>query len=196
MIVPGSLYIAAPKAGKSYLMRAHVNALRAQPGAPFFFVVDHDDTWGPESMAGASLFADPAAWWANPSPLAVFRGVPGATVAQLAIDVGWSVYVDDECDDALEGWKDGPLREIVKRGRHLRNRGGHVTQVGAMLATHRPANLPQDVIGCFDRVYLGRIQGIANAERAFREGWVRADNAFHAREVLESRATGEFTAWP
>jgi hypothetical protein len=118
-------------------------------------------------------------------------------VARLAIAVGWSVYVDDEVDGALDDWKESPLREIVKRGRHLRNRAGRVTPVSALIATHRPANLPTDVVGMFDRVYVGRLQGFNDAERVFREGWLpEAQSAAAARASLETRRPGEFTLWP
>lgn len=194
--MPGTLYVAGPRAGKTFLMREHVRVMRADPEAPFFFIVDHTDEWGPEHVQGAGIFYATAEWWTNPLPCAIFRGVPGREVAQLAIDVGWAVYVDDECDDALEGWKDSPVKEIMKRGRHLRNRAGQITPVVAMLASHRPGNFNPDVFGCIDRVYLGRIQGLTNAERAYREGWIRADNPMQAREILEARETGVFTTWP
>lgn len=174
-------------------MRAHVAALSGVEGAPLFLIVDHDDSWG----GLGPVFYETASWWRNPAAVAVFRGVPSTDVAQLAIEVGGACYCDDEVDGAIDsGWKSNPLREIVKRGRHLRNKRGHITSVSAMVATHRPANLPGDILGCFGRVYVGRLQGVVDAERCYREGWVAAESVIDAREKLEARAPGEFSAWP
>lgn len=190
------LYLGEPGTGKSYLMRDHVERMAEDPEL-VFLIVDHDDSWA-EQFPETPIFDSPAAWWANPARVAIFRGVPGGQVAQLAIDIGWAVYVDDECDAAIsESWKTNPIREIVKRGRHLRNRAGQVTGVTAMLATHRPANLPTDVIGLFERVYIGRLRSFNDAERVYREGWIReAKSAIDCRQRLEAHAVGEFTVWP
>jgi hypothetical protein len=86
---------------------------------------------------------------------------------------------------------------VVKEGRHLKNRAAEVTPVSAMLATHRPSNLPPDVLGTFTRVYLGRLQGFADAERVYREGWLPgARNVLAVRAELETRQPGEFSTWP
>jgi len=185
-----TIYLGMPACGKSTIMRAHVEALAQAPDAPFFFVVDHDVSW-----QFGQVYHSIEEWWASPSPLAVFRGVPALAVAQLAIDVGWAVFVDDEVDGALEGWKESPLREIVKRGRHLRNRAGRVTQVSAMIATHRPSNLPTDVVGLFDRAYIGKLMSAADAERIYREGWMVGD-IYSIRDALAAKQPGEFTVWP
>lgn len=189
------LYIGMPKSGKSTIMRAHVDALRRRDGESLFFICDHDDSW---NLQGAEVFESIEQWWSYPRPCSVFRGVDSKEVARLAIDVGWSVYVDDECDGALEDWRDdNPVREIVKRGRHLRNRAGRVTAVTAMLATHRPANLPSDVIGLFERIYVGKLQSYNDADRIYREGWLKdAANPIQAREILQAKEPGDFSIWP
>lgn len=188
-----TLYLGMPACGKSTLMRAHVDHLRREENAPFFFIVDHDDSW---NLDGVAFYHSTAEWWRRPMPVAVFRGVNALDVAQLTIDVGWSVYVDDEVDGALsESWKENPIREIVKRGRHLRNRAGNVTAVAAMVATHRPSNLPTDMIGLFERAYIGKLMGGADAERVYREGWLRG-TIYEIRDFLAAKEPGDFSVWP
>jgi hypothetical protein len=192
--MPATLYLGVPKSGKTTVMQAHVQALAAGRNPPIFLVVDHDDSWG---KLQAPIYHDPAEWWRHPVPVAIFRAVPGPEIARLAIAIGWSTYVDDEIDLSLAGWNTNPIREIVKRGRHLRNRAGKITAVSAMLATHRPSNLPSDVIGTFDRVYIGRLQSFTDAERVFREGWIKGTlSAIETRTALERRMPGEFSVWP
>jgi hypothetical protein len=176
-------------------MREHVKMLVARPGAPIFLIVDHAKDW--ESLSGAYVYGAAAEWWTRPAPVAIFRGANPREVAQLAIDVGWSVYVDDEIDGSLDDWKTSPLREIVKRGRHLPNKAGRVTAVSAMIATHRPSNLPSDIVGTFDRVYLGKLQSYNDADRVHREGWIGGTRTVvETRATLESRVPGDFSMWP
>jgi hypothetical protein len=176
-------------------MRRHVETLAARPEAPIFLIVDHAQDWA--SLGGAHVYRAASEWWERPAPVAVFRGASPREVAQLAIDVGWSVYVDDEIDGALDEWKTSPLRAIVKRGRHLPNRAGRVTAVSAMIATHRPSNLPADIVGTFDRVYIGKLQSYNDAERVHREGWIGGTRTvMETRAALESRAPGDFSMWP
>ena len=66
-----------------------------------------------------------------------------------------------------------------------------------MLATHRPGNLPSDVVGLFGKVYVGRLQSYNDADRVYREGWLPGvSSPVEARAALEARAVGEFTEWP
>lgn len=194
-----SLYLGTPGTGKSTLMRRHVDALIRRPEAPIFFVVDHGSRPGaPPLWANIGpTFTDPRAWWRAPVPIARFVGVPGPAVAQLAIDVGWSCYVDDEAEQSIEDWKANPLREIVKRGHHLKNRAGETTEVAAMLASQRPCDLPPDVRGCFARIYVGRLQSFTDARRVFEESWIpNVRSPAEALEVLSRRAPGAFSLWP
>ena len=178
------LYLGEPGCGKSYLIRKHARALSA--GGRRLFIVDHDGGWeGPE-------YESVTDWIEGGAPgVARFVGLPAATVARLAIAIGDCTYVDDECDGILTdvGWKTSPLREIVKRGRHLRNAAGELREVHAMLATHRAANLPTDVVGLAASVYLGRLRSAADAERIYREGWIP-----EARSPAEIQAA--LTAFP
>jgi hypothetical protein len=175
-------------------MIEHVRLLARQADAPTFLVVDHDESW---AGLGAPILYDTREWWSHPAPVTIFRGVPGREVARLAIDIGWSVYVDDEIDTALDDWKDNPIREIVKRGRHLKNKAGRIATVSCMIATHRPGNLPADIVGTFDRVYVGRLQSFTDADRVYREGWIPGTrSAVETREALERKGPGDFTVWP
>jgi hypothetical protein len=196
-----TLYLGAPGAGKSYLMRRHVEALAGLPDAPIFFVVDHGEKPGAESWAdlrGADFYSSIPEWWTRPSALAVFRGVEPIDVARLTLDAGFAVYVDDEVDLLLGAcpWKASPLRDIVKRGRHARNKAGNVTEVGALIATHRPANLPTDLSGLFSRVYVGRLVSFNDADRVYREGWISAPSVADAKAQLEAFEPGAFSVWP
>lgn len=160
-------------------MRSHVADITAANPDLVCLIVDHGEiagkpTW--RDLRGARVYHSIREWWTDPSRLALFQGVRGRDVADLAVKVGWSLYVDDECDDAVsDGWKDSPLREIVKRGRHLTNLTGdttNATHVQAFLATHRPANLPTDCVGVFDRVYIGRLDSYNDCERIRLEAWI------------------------
>lgn len=174
--MPATIYLSRTGGGKTFLMRGHVAALIEAHPDSVVLICDHGERPGYASwrdMPNARIFRSVEEWWYSPARVAIFQGVPGRDVAQLAIDVGWSIYVDDECDDVVsDGWKDSPLREIVKRGRHLANRAGEVTHVQALLATHRPANLPTDCVGMFDRVYIGRLESWNDCDRIHREAWI------------------------
>lgn len=175
--MPSTLYTGKPGSGKSTLLRTHVTELVQTPNAPVVLIVNHGEKAGEPSwrdVPGARVYRSVQEWWHDPSHVAVFEGVPGVEVAALAIAVGWSIYVDDECDDIVRDgrWTDNPLREIIKRGRHLANRAGEVTEVHAWLATQRVAGLPGDLQGLFDRVYVGRLDGWNDADRVRAEGWV------------------------
>lgn len=201
-----TIYLGAPRSGKSYLMRTHVREL-ARTAAPgiVILVVDHDDSWTEAEVPEGARYYDGdegVVEYRSAEDLprvAVFRGAPPLDVARLALEVGDAVYVDDEIDYALgdSRWKESPLREIVKRGRHVRAADGEVSAVSALVATHRPANLPTDVSGLFSRVYLGRLNSANDAERVYREGWLpEADSATECQRILAARRTGEFSYWP
>lgn len=200
-----SIYLGSQGCGKSTLIRKHVAELartfERAGSAVVFLVVDHDDSWTAREFPGAMFFLHTDAYRAlDELPrVAIFRGVDPLDVAQLALDVGDAVYVDDEIDVALgDGkWKDSPIREIVKRGRHIRAADGEIASVSALVATHRPANLPTDISGLFTRVYVGRLFAYVDAERVYREGWIRGQNsALGVQRELEARRPGEFTYWP
>lgn len=174
-------------------MRSHVADLLVADPDLVCLGVDHGEIAGKPSwrdLQGVRFYRSVADWWHEPSRIAFFQGCPGRDVAGLAVRIGWSLYVDDECDDVVrDGWLDSPLREIVKRGRHLENVAGDVTHVQALLATHRPANLPTDCIGVFDRVYIGRLDAANDCERIYREAWIQtARSAFDVQAHLRPLA--------
>lgn len=200
--MPATLYLGAPGSGKTTLMRGHVASLIPAFPESVFLIVNHGErpdhpSWH-DLPADHRVYGSVTAWWHDPCRVAIFDGVSGVEIARLAIAVGWSVYVDDECDGIVTDgkWIENPLREIVKRGRHLPNRAGVVTEVNALLATHRPANLPTDLSGLFDQVYVGRLYAWNDADRVRREGWANGRNVEEVQRVLDSQRPGEFLAWP
>lgn len=194
-------YIGAPLCGKSTLLRRHVYEHPHDPATRFLIVDrDCDGSWlGP-------VFTSADAWrrLAYIPQFSVFRGVPSWRVAELAIDLGDAVYVDEEAHNAvaerpwrpwnrLEGRGGHPLFAIVHEGRHLADLSGNPRAVSAMLATHRPQNLPTDLTGCCTGVYVGRLPGFAEAERCYQEGWIpEAEGPRAARRILAARQVGEF----
>lgn len=194
------LYIAKPRAGKSTLIREHVYGVRHDVRA--FLIMDRDGkgTWpGPVFRSVLELRASPTLprW-------CVFRGPSGADVAELAIAIGDTVIVDEEVHRTIaerpwKPWDPGkrtghPLYAVLHEGAHLENQRGEVCAVSALIATHRPANLPADLPALCDSVYLGCLPGYADADRCYREGWVpEADGPRRAREILAARRPGEFS---
>lgn len=192
-----TLYLGAVKCGKTFLMRQHVEHIRRAEDPPLIFIFDHTGEW---DLEGAKVYTDAESWWREPSLVSVFRGGSGPRdVAQLAIDTGWSLYVDDECDVIVRDgkWGTNPLREIVRRGRHIPNRSGAMCEVGALLGTQRPAGIPGDLTGLFESVYVGRLFSAADVERVRREGWIKDAASFaDVAEALRTRSVGEFSVWP
>lgn len=186
-------YLGEPGSGKSYLMRSHVREMIKNADHPAFLICDHDNSWD-----FGEVYHSIAEYLDNPHPVAVFRGCPAEAIAMAAIKIGDSCYVDDEIDGAIDdGWKHNAIREITKRGRHLRNVAGRICAVDAMIATHRPVNLPTDVTGLFERVYFGRFKGLRDARRIFEESWLpEARSPEDAQRILMSLQTGEFRTWP
>lgn len=198
-----SLYLGRPGSGKSTLLRAHVYGSRADVRS--FLILDRDGqgTWdGPvysSTAAVRKLEAIPR--------FIVFRGASGSDVAELAIDLGSCVYVDEEVHRTIaeRPWRPWdpraraghPLFAVLHEGRHLENAAGEVGQVDALIATHRPANLPADLPALCDAVYLGPLASYADADRVHREGWLpQARTVREARELLWSRKVGDFSRWP
>lgn len=172
-------------------MRGMVVDMITAPDAPIVLIVNHGEKPGQASwrdVPGARVYRSVGEFWYLPTHVAIFEGVPGVEVAQLAVDLGWTIYVDDECDDIVRdgSWTANPLREIIKRGRHLANRAGHVTEVHAWVATQRVAGLPTDLSGLYDRVYVGRLNAYNDAKRVRDEGWVTGRNV---EEVLATLRT-------
>jgi hypothetical protein len=197
-------YFGAPRCGKSTLMRRHVYELKHDVRA--FLIMDRDGKWeGRVFRSADELRRSPTLprW-------CVFRGCSGVEVAELAIDLGDCFFVDDEVHRTIaeRPWKawdrsqdpkkrGHPLYAILHEGSHLTGLDGDEHQVHALLATHRPAGLPGDFCAMMTGAYIGRLQSFADAERVYREGWIRdATSPREARRILESRPVGEFSYWP
>ena len=192
------LYLGAPRCGKSTLLRRHVYGSR-NPAVRAFLILDRDGraTWdGPTFRTVKELRERELL-----PRFAVFRGPRGAEVAQLAIDLGDAVFVDEEAHRTLaEGYGPErserpahPLWRIAHEGSHLNDARGDPCAVVALLASHRPANLPADLVACAERVYLGRTTLWADVERCYREGWVEgARSPREAARILGELRPGEF----
>lgn len=192
-----SLYLGAPRCGKSTLIRRHVYGSRI-PGIHFLILDrDHRSTWdGPVFHTVKALRARPSL-----PRFCVFSGPSGAEVAELAIELGDAAVVDEEAHNtfaegygpARPGRKAHPLYRIAHEGAHILNGQGETCQVAALLATHRTANLPADVTACAEVVYLGRTMLWRDVERAYREGWIPdASTPREAQRILGSLQVGEF----
>lgn len=204
------LYIARPRHGKSTLLRKHVYEQRSDVRA--FLILDRDgkSTWqGPVFTSTAELRRrDTIPKWC------VFRGVSGAEVAELAVDLGDCVIVDEEVHRTIaeRPWKTWdprrrvdakgkpighPLFAVLHEGAHIENALGQASTVSALIATHRPSNLPKDLPALCDGIYLGALSAYVDADRCYREGWVpEADGPRRARELLAARRVGEFSFIP
>jgi hypothetical protein len=192
-----TLYLGAPRCGKSTLLRSHVYHSRLP--LLVFLIMDRDGqgTWnGPTFRSVRELRQRPTL-----PRFCIFRGPSSGEVARLAVELGDCVYVDEEAHRALaEGYGPArqereahPLYRIAHEGAHLENGRGETCQVAALLATHRPANLPADLVACADRVYLGRTVLWRDVERAYREGWVpEATSPSEAQRILARLGPGDF----
>ena len=197
------LYLGAPRCGKSTLLRRHVYSSR-QPVLAFL-IMDRD---GKSSWDGPTFASVDELRRRDTIPRFCLFRRDARAVAQLAIELGHCVYVDEEAHKvALEGYGPArpprragelerpahPLYLIAHEGAHLENARGEPCEVAALLATHRPANLPADLVACADGVYLGRTLLYADVERCYREGWVRdATSPADARRILGTLGVGEF----
>lgn len=168
-----------------------------------YFVVDHADEWGP----------DAGHWRGNPPEIYViegpkqvpdefdfegvyvFRQFEGTDVAQLCIDVGHSVYVDDEIDliaGKSGGWDENPIRALVHRGRHVPNAQGEITECHLLGACRRPQSLHTDLSEQADSVRIFRVQGKRTLDR------LRADSHIEDEEwdVIRELPPFHYKAWP
>lgn len=172
-----------PGSGKTTLLH---DMVRLQQGSHLFYISDVTAEWGSD-----------AAHWRGQVPsqlrviyredgggdgdmeqlreltsgVVVFRDYEPAEVAQFAVDRGNVTFVDDEIDMSGRrgGWDSSPLRDIVHRGRHLRNADGEHLQVNILGACRRPANLHTDLSELANEVFLFRLQGKNTIERLWAD---------------------------
>lgn len=118
----------------------------------------------------------------------------GRRVAQLAIDVGNAVYVDDEIDKAAQqsGWPTNPLRQIVHEGRHLTNAFGDVLEAHILAGMRRPQSVAPDITAMSDSAYLFRVGGDLTLRRFQADAWIGADDW----ERVSSQPNLSYTLWP
>lgn len=174
-----------------------------------FLVVDHDASWGHDSVLWrgqppVNLYVieehDFQPWaeksnenWPEKGVFA-FRNVEPWAIANLVVDLGDSVYVDDELDltARAKGWLQSPLRKIVHQGRHLKNREGDICMVHILGACRRPQNLHTDVSTLADAVYIFRVQGRRTIDRLKDDSMIEEGHVDKVRQL----PTFHFLHWP
>ena len=181
-----------PGMGKTTFMHDYIRRYPDQR----YFVVDHAEEWTPEAVH----------WRGKPPELTiingkgeipddfpdtgvfVFREMEGVDVAQLVIDVGHSVYVDDEIDlvAGREGWNDNPIRALVHQGRHIRNADGDITECHILGACRRPQSLHGDLSGQADHVFIFRVIGHRTLERMRQDAHIDSE-ALDAKLISEGK---------
>jgi hypothetical protein len=185
-----------PGMGKTTLMH---DMVRASPEHRIF-VVDRADEWLPDAFHWRGdppknlvvVKKDKPPRQFDESGVYVFEEWEGLDVARLACEVGNVVFVDDEIDliANYKNWDESPIREMVHRGRHLRNRDGEVSEVHLVGAARRPQSLHTDLSEQADAVYIFRVQGSRTLDRLRRDShiedgeWdrVRSLPKFHYRK--------------
>lgn len=168
-----------PGTGKSTLLH---DLVAAQCHEQRFLVVDHEAQWGPDGIhwrgrpppirvfyKGSEL---PEEW--DESGVFVFRDYDGREVAELARQLGWCTYVDDEADKSgrKEGFDQSALCELANRGRHTKNALGEHTEVNMLLACRRAAKLHTDLSELASEVYVFHCEGANTLRRLIDDGHI------------------------
>jgi len=162
-----------PRHGKSTLLH---DLIRKQYKAHRFFVVEHSNEWGPDSGHWRGeppedlYMIEPNETLEEEIPetgVFVFRGHDSVKVAYLVNAYGNTTFVDDEIDTIArkKGWENGPLKDIVHRGRHLPNRNGEICENHIYGACRRPQNLHNDITDIMDEAYIFRVRGSRTGKR-------------------------------
>ena len=175
------LFYGVPGAGKTLALHDY---LRTHPDHRFF-VVDRAGefdrgAWHWRGQPPAQLYVigrRPAAELADALPSSgvfVFRGWEAWAVAQLVIDLGDAVFVDDELDFAAQqvDWLRNPLRAICHQGRHQKNARGEVCANHILGACRRPQNLAADLTQVAEQVFIFRMQGDLTLNRLERDSMI------------------------
>lgn len=169
-----------------------------------FFVKDHADEWGvdhpmwrgkpprvvevPSGLRDMDKFEEMAA---EPGVYLFGPGWWPAQVAQLCLDVGNVVYVDDELDFACDRWKRNPLRVAVHQGRHVANRHGEICEVSIAGACRKVQSLPSD-FGMANQIFTFRMQGDLALQRLRVDGII-SEEMFDA---ISNQETFHYWHWP
>lgn len=192
-----------PGAGKSLLLH---DLIKAQSHERRFFVVEHSDEWGPDSLhwrgnppanlvmlgPGDKFPGDPGEF--EETGVYVWQGMDGLDVATIAVNVGNVVFVDDELDliARTQGWRESPLRKMVHTGRHLPNVKGEICEAHIMGACRRPQNLVTDLTDLADQVYVFRVQGKNTRKRLEADSMIE-ENEW---ETIRTQENFHFKHWP
>lgn len=182
------LFIGMPGTGKTTLMH---DLVRSQPDQRYF-IVEHSDEWMPDTFKGYTMWRKqvpenievieggqefPYDFDTIPETgVFVFNDWDPREVAMLCLKFLNCVYVDDEFDIAArkKGWETegNPFREMVHRGRHVKNERGEVGQVHFMGAGRRVQNFHMDVTDLCTQVFIFRCQGSRTINRLIDDSMI------------------------
>lgn len=186
-----------------------------------FFVCDGRGEWGPHDRYGNPnprwRGAVPRMWCAPPPPLTdeLRRGLEaarhqggivrfpwpwtGREVAQLAIDVGDVVLVDDEIDETATyvDWEENPIRDIIHRGRHVADDAGAIREVHLLGAARRAQNIHIDLTQLASAVCMFHLQGKRTLSRCLEEEWLLPEQVpeVQAFKTGDEARAFEFFLW-
>lgn len=189
-----------PGSGKSTLLH---DLVAAQCHTHRFLVCDHEAQWGPDGAHWRGkpprihMFLKDTSFDLEAFPetgVFVFRNRDPREVAQLAVNLGWSTYVDDELDKSgrKQGFDGSPLRAIANEGRHLENAWGEYTEVHVLGACRRPQKLHNDLSELAEEVYIFRSQGTRTLNRLLDDNHI--DD--HQVELVKTLPNFECLHWP
>lgn len=185
-----------PGTGKSILLHEMV---KVYARTHLLFVKDHALEWGPKAshwrgrppenlrlVHDIREIQDTPPEELPPTGVFVFQQADAAEVAQLVVDKGDAVYVDDEIDFIARraGWEDSPLRTVVHKGRHAMNENGWPTEVHLLGACRRPQFLHTDLTEIAQEVYVFRVRGSKTLGRLKSDSQVMWDEDLGRLQLL------------
>lgn len=194
------LVYGVPGSGKSVLLHSLV---ASQAHEQRFFVIDHAEEWGEDAEHWLGRVPRPVTVFEQGSKLPdewpdtgvfVFRGWEPGDIANIALELGWTVFVDDEIDTTggKKDWQVNPLREFVHRGRHITNKNGEICEVHLMGACRRPQSLHTDLSSLADQIYVFRVNGHLTLQRLRMDSTIE-DEAWDSVRML---GRGSYLHWP
>lgn len=207
------LWLGVEGSGKTQGMQDHV---AADVSGNCFFVRDFRNDWAATNAYGQPnprwRGAVPRMWSAPPPPVTdeLRRGLEVARheggivrfphpwtprqVAQLALDVGDVVLVDDEIDElaTYTEWEDNPVREIIHRGRGTPDANGVIREVHLLGAARRAQNIHIDLASLATSVCVFHPQGKRTIGRCLDEEWLTAEQVPIAQSFAVTRPGGPY----